>query len=214
MPIKQHLEPDMDTMSLLYFHSSLLTPQKKFMCLMRNILKKFMERFILVFIDYIIIYSRNEEECKENLKLVLKTSRKNHLYVKYNKCEFYKTKIQYPCHISFKEGLAVDPKKVKDTEKWPIPKYVSIFQSFMGLAWYYHQFIEAFPKISHPIISLQSKGFKYECTTECQRSFDQLKQLLTMTPILKLADPNEDFTMCTNARIEGLGGFRRSDCAR
>jgi hypothetical protein len=82
----------------------------------------------------------------------------------------------------------------------------SEIRSFMGLARYYRRFIVGFSIISHPITSLQKKGIKFECKTECEEKFNFLKELLTSAPILKITDPNENFVMCTDACEEGLGG--------
>lgn len=125
-----------------------------FMFLMNNILSEYLNKFVLVFIDDIMAYSRNEEEHKEHLKLVLQTLRENKLYAKFSKCEFYKTIIQYLGHVISKEGLVVDPEKVKSIVNWPIPKDVVVVRSFMGLVGYYRRFIEGFFKIAYPITSL------------------------------------------------------------
>lgn len=134
-----------------------------FMSWMNIILSKFVDRFVLVFIYDILIYLKNEEP-KEHPKLVLQKLRENHLYAKYNKCKFYKTKIQYIGHI-ISEGLVVDPEKVKAMVKWLVQRDILIGWYFMGLAWYYQWFIEGFSKIAHPITSLQWKEFKYEQAT-------------------------------------------------
>lgn len=112
-----------------------------FMCLMNSVLNKYLDKFALVFIDDIVVYSKNEEH-KEHLKLVLQTLSENKLYAKFSKCEFYKTKIQYLGHILSKEGLAVDPNKVKVMANWLVPKDVAIVWSLMGLVSYYRKFIE------------------------------------------------------------------------
>jgi hypothetical protein len=108
--------------------------------------------------------------------------------------------------LSQEEGIAVDPEKIEAIKGWPRPKNISEVRSFMGLAGYYRRFIEGFSKIAHPITSLQKKGIKFEWTTKCEENFQHLKELLTSAPILKIADPNEDFVVCTDACKEGLGG--------
>lgn len=177
-----------------------------FMFLMNNILSEYLNKFVLVFIDDIMAYSRNEEEHKEHLKLVLQTLRENKLYAKFSKCEFYKTIIQYLGHAISKEGLVVDPEKVKSMVNWPIPKDVVVVRSFMELVGYYRRFIEGFFKIAYPITSLQKNGENFEWTVECQKSFDKLKHLLTTTPILKLAYIKNEFTIYIDACMEGLKG--------
>jgi len=91
---------------------------------MNNVLHKYLDRFMLVFIDEILVYSRNEEEHKEHMKLVLQTLREHQIYAKLRKYEFYKDKIQYLGHVNSKEGLSIDPKKVRAIMNWPMPKDV------------------------------------------------------------------------------------------
>jgi uncharacterized protein YggL (DUF469 family) len=109
-------------------------------------------------------------------------------------------------HIISKEGIVVDPEKVEAIREWLAQRNVAEVRSFMGLAGYYRTFIAGFSRIDHPITSLQRKEKKFQWTEECESSFQQLKQLLTSTPILKIADPNKDYVVCTNACKEGLGG--------
>ena len=101
----------------------------------------------------------------------------------------------------------MDPKKIEAIREWSVPKNVTKFRCFMGLDGYYKRFIAGFSRIAHPITSLQRKGKKFQWTKECERSFQQLKQLLTSAPILRIVDPNEYFIVFTYASKEGLGGF-------
>jgi hypothetical protein len=105
-----------------------------------------------------------------------------------------------------KEGIVVDPEKVEAIREWSAPRNVAEVRSFMGLAGYYRRFIAGFSKIAHSITSLQRKEKKFQWTEECESSFQRLKQLLTSAPILKIADPNKDYVVCTDACKEGLGG--------
>jgi hypothetical protein len=109
-------------------------------------------------------------------------------------------------HIISKDGIVVDLEKIKAIREWSAPKNMTEFRSFMGLAGYYRRFIAVFSRIAHPITSLQRKEKKFQWTEECERSFQQLKQMLTSTPILRIPNPNEDFVVCTDACKEGLGG--------
>jgi hypothetical protein len=90
--------------------------------------------------------------------------------------------------------------------EWPTPKDVPDIRSFMGLAGYYRRFIKGFSKIGCPITSLQKKGVKFTWTSKCEERFQELKYLLTHAPMLKIADPDNDFLMCIDAYKEGLGG--------
>jgi hypothetical protein len=114
-------------------------------------------------------------------------------------------------HVISEEGVAVDPNKVKSIMEWPTPKDFSDIRSFMGLAGYYRRFIKGFSKFDYPITALQRKGVKFIWTPECEERFQSLKQLLTHAPMLKIANPDNDFLMCTNACKEGLRGVLMQD---
>jgi hypothetical protein len=177
-----------------------------FMCLMNNVLSKFLDKFVLVFIDDILIYSKNREEHEEHLRLVLQVLREHQLYAKFRKCDFFQKQIHYLGHVIYEEGVAVDPDKIRSIMEWPTPKDVSDIRSFMGLAGYYRIFIKGFSKIGCPITTLQKKEAKFTWTQECEERFQSLKHLLTHAPVLKIVDPENDFLVCTNACKEGLGG--------
>lgn len=135
-----------------------------FMCLMNSVPHKYLDQFVLVFINDIQVYFKKEEKHQEHLRLVFQTIREHKLYAKGSKCEFYKPKIKYLGHIISKEGLAMDPKKVKAIMNWPLPKDVSAIRSFMGIARYYRRFSEGFSKLAYPITSLQKKGVEFPWT--------------------------------------------------
>eukprot|EP00253_Pinus_taeda_P019414 PITA_19414 len=178
-----------------------------FMCLMNGIFHPYLDQFVLIFIDDILIYSRTIEEHHEHLRIVLQTLREHQLYAKFSKCDFFKAEIQYLGHIITKDGIAVDPEKINVIMDWPVPKDVADVRSFMGLAGYYRRFVEGFSKVAFPITSLQKKGKLFHWTPNCQKSFEQLKHLLTTAPILSIADPSKDYVVCTDASKEGLGGL-------
>jgi len=101
-----------------------------FMCLMNNILSKYLDKFVIVFIDNILIYSKNEQDHKEHLRIVLQMLREHQLYAKFSKCEFFQSKIHYLGHVISKEGISVDRDKIQAIMGWPIPKDVSDIRSF------------------------------------------------------------------------------------
>eukprot|EP00253_Pinus_taeda_P032583 PITA_32583 len=177
-----------------------------FMCLMNSIFHQYLDRFVLIFIDDILVYSRTMEEHQEHLRKVLQTLWEHQLYAKFSKCDFFKEEIQYLGHVITKEGIAVDPEKIKAIMDWPILKDVADVRSFMGLAGYYRRFVEGFSKVAFPITSLQKKGKTFHWTPNCQKRFEQLKHLLTTAPILRIADPDKDYVVCTDASKEGVGG--------
>jgi hypothetical protein len=177
------------------------------MCLMNGIFRNYLDKFVIVFLDDILIYSKSEEEHEHYLRLVLQVLRGHQLYSKLSKCYFYQKKIHYLGHIILEQGIAIDPEKIESIRRWRTPKNLSDIRYFMGLVGYYRSFIVGFSKISHPITSLQKKGTKFEWTLKCENNFNLLKELLNSAPVLKIVDPNESFVVCTNTCKEGLGGF-------
>jgi hypothetical protein len=142
-----------------------------FMCLMNNVLSKFMETFVLVFIDDILVYSKSIEEHKEDLRFILQVLREHQLYAKFRKCDFFEKQVHYLGHVISKEGVVVDPVKINSIMEWITLKDVSNIRSFMGLEGYYRRFIKGFSKISCPIIALQKKGVKFTWTSKCEEIF-------------------------------------------
>ena len=105
-----------------------------FMCLMNNVFSRYLDKFVLVFLDDILIYSKNEEEHEEHLRLTLQLLREHHLYAKLSKCDFYIDRIHYLGHIISDEGISVDPEKIEAIMNWLTPRNVSDVRYFMGLA--------------------------------------------------------------------------------
>jgi hypothetical protein len=174
------------------------------MCLMNNVLKKFLDKFVLVFIDDILIYSKNREEHEEHIKLVVQVLREHQLYAKFSKCDFFQKQVHYLGHVISKEGVVVDPNKIIYIMEWPTPKDISDIRSFMGLAGYYRMFIKGFSKIGCPITALQKKGVKFTWTSECEEIFQELKYLPTHAPMMNIADPDNDSLFYTDAYKEGI----------
>jgi hypothetical protein len=181
------------------------------MSLMNGIFRKYLDHFVQVFLDDILIYSKNEREHEEHLRIVLSCLRENKLYGKLSKCSFFQKEIHYLGHIISGEGISVDPEKVKAIMEWPVLKNAHEVRSFMGLAGYYQRFVEGFSKIAKPITTLQRKGVMYEWTKECDSAFIELKRLLTSAPILRVSDMEKDFTVCTDASKQGLGAVLMQD---
>jgi hypothetical protein len=109
-------------------------------------------------------------------------------------------------HVLSKEGVAIDPDKVRSIMEWPTPKDVSGIISFMGLAGYYRIFVKGFSKIGCPITTLQKKGTEFTWTQKCEERFQTMKHLLTHAPMLKITDSEANLLVCTNSCKEGLGG--------
>jgi hypothetical protein len=131
--------------------------------------------------------------------MVLQVLREHRLYVKLSKCIFYQNNIHYLGHIISAPGIEVDLENIEAIRGWLSPNSVAEVRSFLGIVVYYRRFIKGFSRIARLITSLQKRGVKFEWTSKCEESFQQLKEILTSAPILKIADPNEDFFVCTDA---------------
>jgi hypothetical protein len=151
-----------------------------FMSLMNGVFKDYLDKFVIVFLDDILVYSKSKEEHEKHLRMVLQVLREHQLYAKLSKCSFYQSQIHYLGHIISEEGIVVDPEKVEAIREWSAPRNVAEVGSFMGLADYYRRFITGFSKIAHPITSLQRKEKKFQWTGECEKSFQprNVKQIL------------------------------------
>jgi hypothetical protein len=166
---------------------------------------EYLDKFVVAFIDDILIFSKNEEEHDEHLRLVLQKLRGNQLYAKLNKCEFWLKEVSFLGHIISEGGIFVDPSKVKDVLSWNTLQNVSDIRSFLGLAGYYRRFIEGFSKISKPMTELLEKGKTFEWTPRREASFQVLRKRLATTPVLNMPDMEKPFSIYCDASGQGLG---------
>ena len=125
-----------------------------FMYLMNSVFMPELDKFIVVFIDDILIYSKNNEEHAQHLRIVLTQLREHKLYAKFSKCEFWLDRVQFLGHVLTPEGISMDPGKVHDVLNWKSPKSVHQIRQFLGLAGYYLCFILDFSKIAQPMTKL------------------------------------------------------------
>nr|CAE04776.3 OSJNBb0115I21.3 [Oryza sativa Japonica Group] len=176
-----------------------------FMNLMNKVFMEYLDKFVVVFIDDILIYSRTKEEHEEHLRLALEKLREHQLYAKFSKCEFWLSEVKFLGHVISAGGVAVDPSNVESVTNWKQPKTVSEIRSFLGLAGYYRRFIENFSKIAKPMTRLLQKDVKYKWSEECEQSFQELKSRLISAPILILPDPKKGFQVYCDASKLGLG---------
>ncbi|WVZ49845.1 hypothetical protein U9M48_001171 [Paspalum notatum var. saurae] len=128
-----------------------------FMYMMNSVFMNELDKFVVVFIDDILIYSKSEEEHKEHLRIVLNRLREHKLYAKFSKCAFWLKEVSFLGHILLEKGVAVDPSKEKDVLNWKQPETVTEIRSFLGLVGYYRRFIKDFSKTAKPMTSLTKK---------------------------------------------------------
>jgi hypothetical protein len=176
-----------------------------FMNLMNKVFMEELDKFVVVFIDDILVYSKSVEEHEQHLRVVLGKLRAHKLYTKFSKCEFWLEKISFLGHILTAEGVAVDLGKFETVSNWRQPTNVSEIRSFLGLAGYYQRFIEGFSKIARPMIEFLKKKKKFNWTESCEKSFQELKRRLTTALVQTLPDIQWDFVIYCDASRQGLG---------
>ncbi|XP_048493229.1 uncharacterized protein LOC125493759 [Beta vulgaris subsp. vulgaris] len=135
-----------------------------FMDFMHRIFKPYLDKFVVVSIDDILIYSRNKEDHEDHLRKVLTLLREHRLYAKLSKCEFWLEKVSFLGHVITKEGVSVDPTNIKAVSEWSTPNGVTEVRSFLGLAGYYRRFVKDFSRISRPMTNLMKKECKFTWT--------------------------------------------------
>ncbi|GJW01315.1 putative nucleotidyltransferase, ribonuclease H [Tanacetum coccineum] len=176
-----------------------------FMDLMNRVFHEFLDKFVIVFIDDILVFSKSKEEHEEHLRTVLQILRQEKLYAKFSKCEFWLSKVAFLGHIVSAEGITMDPAKVEAITKWPRPTFVTEVRSFLGLAGYYRRFVEGFSRLALPLTKLMRKGEKFVWNEEREKSFEELKQRLVSSPILTLPSGTGGFQIYSDASKKGLG---------
>jgi hypothetical protein len=175
-----------------------------FTYLINSVFMPKLDKFVVVFIDDILIYSKNEEEHAKHLRIVLTRLREHQLYAKFSKCAFWLEEIQFLGHVLPAKGIAVDPSKVKDILEWNSPTTVHQVRSFLGLAGYYRRFILDFSKIVKPIMGLLKNDIKFDWSSKCNEAFEQLKVLLTTALVLAQPDIEKPFDVYCDASGSGL----------
>ncbi|TYJ96004.1 pol protein [Cucumis melo var. makuwa] len=175
------------------------------MDLMNGVFREFLDTFVIVFIDDILIYSKTEAEREEHLRMVLQTLRDNKLYAKFSKCEFWLKQVSFLGHVVSKAGVSVDPAKIEAVTSWPRPSTVSEVRSFLGLVRYYRRFVENFSRIATPLTQLTRKGAPFVWSKPCEDSFQNLKQKLVTAPVLTVLDGSGSFVIYSDASKKHLG---------
>ena len=176
-----------------------------FMDLMNIVFRPYVYQFVAVFIDDILMYSKDRENHDTQLQVVLETLRKEQLYTKLSKCEFWLNAVSYLGHLVSEEGIRVDPRKVEAIIEWKPPRNVTEVRSFLGLAGYYRRFVKGFLMTAAPMTRLLQKNVKFEWSEKCQVSFDKLKAFLTEAPVLTQPTYDKEYVIFSDASLNGLG---------
>jgi hypothetical protein len=182
-----------------------------FMHLMHETFREYLDDFVLVFLDDILIYSKTLEEHEVHVRKVLEALRKSKLYAKASKCEFFKTEVEFLGHHVGRNGVRMMEDKVNAVAEWPVPKNVRDVRAFLGTAGYYRKFIKDFSRIAAPITGLTKDLVKFEWTSVHQAAFDQLKTAMQSAPVLVLPDPKLPYVVHTDASGFAVGAVLMQD---
>ena len=175
------------------------------MDLMNRVFQEYLDKFVIVFIDDILVFSKDEASHAIHLRKVLELLRGHVLFAKYSKCHFWEREVRFLGHVINENGIGVDPDKVRAVEEWKRPETVSEIRSFLGLAGYYRRFIEKFSVLAAPLTRLTKKDVKFVWCEKCEVSFLELKKRLTSAPVLTIPVSGGKLIVYTDASRIGLG---------
>ena len=176
-----------------------------FMHLMHSIFREYLDDFIIIFLDDILVYSRGLQEHMIHVRKTFAVLRSHQLYAKVSKCSFFQHQVDYLGHVVSSKGLLPDPAKVQAVRDWKVPESVTDIRSFLGLAGYYRRFIPNFAKIAAPLTNLTRKNTPFTWSLREGEAFEQLKEVLLHAPVLQLADPERKFFVTTDASDFAIG---------
>jgi hypothetical protein len=172
-------------------------------------------KFVAVYLDDILVYSRTPEEHVQHLRQVFEVLREHQFYCKPSKCQFAKAELKYLGHIVGRHGLKVDPAKIEKVQNWPRPRTVTKVRSFLGLATYFRRFIQGFSALARPLHRLTQNDMAHlpevPWSAECEASFQALKTALTTAPVLKLPEYDKPFEIIVDASVHGIGAVLMQD---
>lgn len=185
---------------------------------MNDIFRDMLDRWVIVYIDDILIYSTSLEEHIHHVRLVLKCLLQYQLFAKAEKCEFHRTSTSFLGYIISREGVAMDEGKVKAVLDWPLPQTVKELQRFLGFANFYRRFVRGFSTVAAPLTTMTKRQTsRLNWSTESRQAFNRLKTLFTSAPILRHPDPERQFIVEVDASNTGVGAIlsqRQGDPAK
>ena len=178
-----------------------------FQSFINSVLRPYLEDFVILYLDDILIYSKSLKEHIHHVRKVLKTLLDNNLYAKLKKCEFHQSSVEFLGHVLSGDGISTDPKKIESVKNWPTPTCVKDVQRFVGLCNYYRRFVENFAMIAKPLHNLTKKNNQFIWDEKCNNAFLELKRRLTSSPILIFPDPQKPFIVECDASNYAIGAI-------
>ncbi|PNX92266.1 retrotransposon-related protein [Trifolium pratense] len=175
-----------------------------FQSLMNHLFKPFLRRFVIIFFDDLLVYSKSLQEHIEHLSSIFKLIRVHQLFLNRKKCSFGTERVEYLGHFITKEGVSTDPAKIQAVRDWPFPKNPKQLRGFLGLAGYYRRFVKDFGKIAKPLTDMLKRD-SFLWSSESTAAFTELKQALISAPLMRLPDFSQKFVVETDASGKGIG---------
>jgi hypothetical protein len=187
----------------------LVNAPSAFQSLMNKLFSQHLYKFVMVYLDDIIVYSKSEAEHEQHLRIVLDVLKQHSLTAAIHKCSFYQKEVLFLGHVVSAEGVRVDPAKVSAVRDFPVPTDVSHLRSFLGMTNYFRKFIKRYAQVVHPMTDLLKQDTAFCWSAACQESFDKVKELLTTAPVLTIPDwhSQEPFEMVCDASYLGVSGI-------
>jgi transposase InsO family protein len=178
-----------------------------FQHLMNDVFRDILDVYVTVYLDDILIFSKNVKEHEQHVKEVLRRLQENKLYGSLKKCEFEKDKVEFLGYLISKDGLEMDSAKVEAVRNWPVPKNVNDIQVFLGFANFYRRFIPHFSNVALPMTRMTRKDTPFLWDDTAESAFNKLKLLFTKSPILHHAKSELQFIMECDASDSALGAI-------
>ena len=176
-----------------------------FQHMMNDIFKDLLGIYVIIYLDDILIFSKDRHSHQAHVREVLRRLQENDLFCKPEKCEFFKASVEYLGLIIGRGWVSMDSAKVEAITSWPEPQKVKDVQAFIGFANFYRRFIAGFSKLAHPLTRLMRKDTPWTWGVEEQKAFDGLKQAFTSAPILAMADMSKPFILECDASNYATG---------